>query len=234
MKAKEKLTMKELPKEEQPYEKCLERGAHQLTDTELLAVILRTGTAGQSAYELAGKILQKCSAYQGILGICHLSMDELLSMRGVGKVKAIQIKCIAELARRISKATAACQICMSDPATVADYFMEDLRHEEQEQLIVLMLNTKNRIIKEQLMFKGTVNYSCISPREIFVEAVKAKAVFIVLVHNHPSGDPTPSREDVLMTRQIQEAGEILGIILLDHIIIGDNCYTSLKETQQLD
>ena len=204
-------TMKELPREEQPYEKCLKLGAEHLTDTELLTVILRSGTAGQSAYELAGNILRKCSSYQGILGICHLSMDELLALKGVGKVKAIQIKCIAELARRISKATASCQISMSDPATVADYFMEDMRHEEQEELIVLMLNTKNRIIKEKLMFKGTVNYSCISPREIFIEAVKAKAVHIVLVHNHPSGDPAPSREDILMTRQVQEAGELLGI-----------------------
>jgi len=231
---KERQTMKNLPKEEQPYEKCIARGAEQLTDTELLAVILRTGTPGQSAYELAGKILQKCGVYQGILGICHLSIDELLTMKGVGKVKAMQIKCIAELARRISKATASCQISMSNPATVADYFMEDMRHEEQEQLMVLMLNTKNRIIKEKMIFKGTVNYSCISPREIFIEAVKAKAVHIVLVHNHPSGDPTPSQEDILMTRQVQEAGELLGITLLDHIIIGDNRYVSLQEAQLLD
>ena len=231
---KERHTMKELRKEEQPYEKCLSRGAEHLTDTELLAVILRTGTPGQSAYELAGKLLQKCSDYQGILGICHLTLDELQSIKGVGKVKAIQIKCIAELSRRIAKATASCQISLSDPASVADYFMEDMRHEEQEQLVVLMLNTKNRIIKEKMLFKGTVNYSCISPREIFIEAVKAKAVHILLVHNHPSGDPTPSREDILMTRQVQEAGELLGITLLDHIIIGDNSFVSLREAQLLD
>ena len=230
---KERYTMKELRPEEQPYEKCLRQGAEHLTDTELLAVIIRTGTPGVSAYDLAGKILEKCGMYQGILGICHLTLDELMSIRGVGRVKAIQIKCIAELSRRIAKTTASCQVCLSSPASVADYFMEDMRHEEQEQLVLLMLNSKNRILKEKMIFKGTVNYSCISPREIFIEAVKAKAVHIVLIHNHPSGDPTPSREDILMTRQIQEAGELLGITLLDHIIIGDNRYASMMEEKVL-
>lgn len=225
--------MKELRPEEQPYEKCLQRGAEYLTDTELLSVIIRTGVPGVPAYELAGRILKKADRYQGIQGICHLTLDELMSIRGVGRVKAIQVKCIAELSKRIAKSTAACQVCLSTPSSVAEYFMEDMRHEEQEQLVLLMVNTKNCILKEKMIFKGTVNYSCVSPREIFIEAVMARAVHIVLVHNHPSGDPTPSEEDILMTQQVQEAGELIGITLLDHIIIGDNCYVSLKEKKLL-
>lgn len=230
---KEHYTMRELCSDEQPYEKCLSQGAEYLTDTELLAVIIRTGAPGETAYDLAGRILQKCSPYQGLMGIRHLSLSELMSIKGIGKVKAIQIQCIGELSRRIAKATAACQVKLSTPASVADYFMEDMRHEEQEQLVLLMLNTKMRILKEKMIFKGTVNYSCVSPREIFIEAMLVKAVHIVLVHNHPSGDPTPSQEDILMTRQVQEAGELLGITLLDHIIIGDNRYVSLKEERVL-
>ncbi|MCI8853161.1 MAG: DNA repair protein RadC [Lachnospiraceae bacterium] len=226
-------TMKELRPEEQPYEKCLQKGAEYLTDIELLSVIIRTGVPGVSAYELAGKILRKADSYQGLRGIRHLTLDELQSIRGVGRVKAIQVKCIAELSRRIAKSTAACQVRLSTPSSVAEYFMEDMRHEEQEQLVLLMVNTKNCILKEKMIFKGTVNYSCVSPREIFIEAVRARAVHIVLVHNHPSGDPTPSEEDILMTRQVQEAGELIGITLLDHIIIGDNCYVSLKEKKLL-
>ncbi len=230
---KEKHTMKELRSDDQPYEKCLRQGAGYLTDTELLAVIIRTGTQGETAYELAGRVLQKCAAYQGLTGIRHLSLDELVSIRGIGRVKAIQIQCIGELSRRLSKATAACQVRLTTPASVAEYFMEDMRHEEQEQLVLLMFNSRMRILKEKMIFKGTVRFSCVSPREIFIEAMLVKAVHIVLVHNHPSGDPTPSQEDLVMTRQIQEAGELLGITLRDHIIIGDNRYISMKEENVL-
>ena len=230
---KKRQTMKELRPEEQPYEKCVNQGTEYLTDTELLSVIIRAGVPGVSAYELADEILRKAGPYRGLLGICHLSLEELITIHGVGRVKAIQVKCIAELSRRIAKTAAACQISLSTPASVADYFMEDMRHEEQEQLMLLMVNTKNCILREKLIFKGTVNYSCVSPREIFIEAVMAKAVHIVLVHNHPSGDPAPSPEDIHMTRQVQEAGELLGITLLDLIIIGDNCYFSMKEEKLL-
>ncbi len=221
-------TMKDLCKEERPYEKCLAYGAEVLSDTELLAVIIRTGTFGETSCQLAGRILN-VSGYQGLSGFCSIPLKRLMEIKGIGKVKAVQIKCIAELAARMAKAGARERLCFLSPSTIADYFMEELRHEEQEQLIGLYLNTKNKLLKEKLLFKGTVNASLISPREIFLEALEVRAVNFVLVHNHPSGDPTPSRDDVKVTEQIRCAGELLGIQLLDHVIIGDHSYISLRE-----
>jgi len=228
MKAATKTTMKDLYEEERPYEKCLSQGAEALSDTELLAAMLRTGTPGETALQLAGRILS-IPGYQGLSGFIRIPTKRLLELKGVGKVKAVQLKCLAELAARMAKAAAGEKLCFDAPATIADYFMEELRHEEQEQLVVLFLNTRNKLIKEKLMFKGTVNVSLISPREIFVEALEVHAVRLVLVHNHPSGDPTPSLEDIQMTRRIWQAGGLLGIQLLDHLIIGDHCYISMQE-----
>lgn len=223
-----KTTMKDLYKGEQPYEKCLAFGAEALSDKELLAVMLRTGTVGETACELAGRILS-LPGYQGLTGFGRIPLERLQDLKGVGKVKAVQLKCAAELASRMAKATAKEKLCFGNPATIADYFMEELRYEEQEQLMALFLDTRSRLLKEKLMFKGTVNTSPVSPREIFLEALEVHAVHVVLVHNHPSGDPAPSREDIQMTRRICCAGEILGIGLLDHVIIGDCCYSSLRE-----
>lgn len=220
--------MKELYKEERPYEKCVRSGAGVLSDTELLAVIMRTGTCGENACQLAGRILS-LPGHEGLKGLNRISLERLMEIKGIGQVKAVQLKCVAELAARMAKAGAAERLCFNTPETIADYFMEDLRHEEQEQLHVLFLNTRNRLLKEKLMFKGTVNASLISPREIFVEALECRAVRIVLIHNHPSGDPTPSPEDIRMTKRIEKAGGLLGIQLLDHIIIGDRCYSSFME-----
>ena len=199
--------------EERPYERCEQFGASNLTDSELLAVLLRTGTRGENALQLADKIL-------------HPVFSQI---KGIGKVKAIQILCLAELSRRLAKATAQEGLNFSNPASIARYYMEDLRHANQEQMKLLLLNTKSRLIGETDISKGTVNSAVISPRELFVEALQKNAVSIVLLHNHPSGDPTPSKEDVLITRRIQEAGRLIGVELLDHIVIGDNCYVSLRE-----
>lgn len=223
-----KTTMKDVYVEERPYEKCLACGAEALSDTELLAVMMRTGTLGESACQLAGRVLN-LPGYQGLTGFARVPMERLLGLRGIGKVKAIQLKCIAELSARMAKASAAERLSFDAPATVADYFMEELRYEEQEQLVVLFLNAKNKLIKEKLMFKGTVNASLASPREIFLEALEVHAVRLVLVHNHPSGEPSPSREDLRLTERIRRAGILLDIALLDHVIIGDNCYVSLRE-----
>lgn len=226
-------TMKELPEDERPYEKCLMYGAGALSDAELLAVMLRTGSKGESALSLARRLLSEASVKKSLSGLCHLSREELCRIRGIGTVKAVQIQCLGELSRRMAKTAAGEQLCFRSPKTVADYYMEDLRHEEQEQLLGLFLNTKSVLLKETVLFKGTVNSSVISPREIFIEALKQQAVQLILVHNHPSGDPAPSREDILATRQIQEAGELIGIRLSDHIIIGDRRYTSLREKKLL-
>lgn len=223
------LTMKELHESEQPYEKCLKYGTGALSDDELLAVIIRTGSKGEKSVELSKKILQLSDFDKSILGIHHLSIQELMKVKGIGKVKAIQIQCVAELSRRLAKATALNHLCFTTPATIADYYMEDLRHQVQEHLILVLLNTKSKLIKDILLTKGTVNSSLISPREIFIEAVKKDAVYIILIHNHPSGDPSPSNEDIAVTKRIKEAGQLIGILLIDHIIIGDNRYVSLKE-----
>lgn len=229
LKLEKKLTMKEMLGSEQPYEKCILSGAKVLSDAELLAVIIRTGTKGEKSIELSSKVLTLSSNNQGILGLNHLSYHDLLKIKGIGKVKAIQILCIVELSRRIAKASARNNLSFTSPVTIADYYMEDLRHEEQEHLILMMLNTKSKLLCDKVLTKGTVNASLISPREIFIESLRNDAVFIILVHNHPSGDPLPSKEDIAVTMRIKEAGTLIGVLLLDHIIIGDNRYISMKE-----
>lgn len=221
--------MKEMACEERPYERCERFGASNLTDSELLAVLLRTGTRGENALQLADKILHPVFSQKGVLNLHQWTYEQLMQIKGIGKVKAIQILCLAELSRRLAKATAQEGLNFSNPASIARYYMEDLRHANQEQMKLLLLNTKSRLIGETDISKGTVNSAVISPSELFVEALQKNAVSIVLLHNHPSGDPTPSKEDVLITRRIQEAGRLIGVELLDHIVIGDNCYVSLRE-----
>lgn len=222
-----------LPTEDRPYEKCIRRGAEALTDRELLAAVLRTGSKGRNVLDLSGDLLRLCPEQEGFTGIRRLSLAELSRVRGVGRVKAVQLKCMLEVARRMAREEAAAGLSFSDPAAVAEYYMEDLRHEEQEVLLLLMLNQRGRLLREKYMFRGTVNASMISPREIFVEALSARAVQIILLHNHPSGDARPSREDIRSTKRVQEAGELLGITLSDHIIIGEHSYVSFREKNYL-
>ena len=220
--------MKHLPKEENPYEKCLTWGAERLSDAELIAVILRTGSKGVSALELSRNLVT-AQDKKGLLGIYHMSISDLQKIRGLGKVKAIRLECIAELSRRISRAGISESISFHDPAAVAEYYMETLRHEEQEVLVLTMLNSKGKLIRDTIISRGTVNASLISPREIFIEAIRQQAVSILLLHNHPSGVPDPSRDDVLLTERVKRAGAMLGIELLDHIIIGDRQAVSMRE-----
>ncbi len=229
---KQSNTIKEIPEMERPYEKCERKGAHALSDEELLAVLLRTGTHGENALELAKRILYHAGE-PGILGLHRFSVERLRRLRGIGKVKAVQISCICELAKRLSKASYQEALCFADPGTIARYYMEDMRHEKQEQMKLLMLNTKAKLVGETNVSKGTVNASLITPRELFIEALQKNAVSIVILHNHPSGDPTPSREDMLTTKRILDAGTLIGIELLDHIIIGNNCYVSFREEGML-
>lgn len=222
-------TIKDIPKEERPYEKCLSGGAESLSDAELLAVILRTGAKGESALELSRKVLRCQGDGFGLLGIYHMSISDLMKIRGVGTVKAVQLKCIAELSRRIARTQAVSGLSFTNPASIASYYMEEMRHEEQEVLRVLMLNTRSVLIHEEIISKGTVRASLISPREIFISALRHLAVGIILLHNHPSGVPEPSGEDILLTRRVLEAGRLIGIELLDHIIIGDMQAFSMRE-----
>lgn len=227
------LKMNEIREEERPYEKCMQYGAEHLTNAELLAVLLRTGTKGMNALELARMLLSSTDEKESILHIHQLSLQKLLKIKGIGKVKAIQILCISELARRLAKASAKEGLVFSKPSTVAEYYMEDMRHQKQENMKLLMLNTKGKLIGETYISKGTVNASLVSPRELFIEALEHGAVSIILLHNHPSGDPTPSQNDLSVTKRVKEVGELIGIELWDHIIIGNNCYFSFAEGQMI-
>ena len=225
-------SMSAFPGGEGPYEKCWEKGAWSLSDAELLSVILRTGSQGENALELSGRLLQEVF-HQSLGGLYGVSVQELIRVRGIGRVKAVQLQCVAELSKRIAKTQVGKDLCFSDSHTVAAYYMEDYRHEQQEKVLLLMLDTKGRLLAEKVMTIGTVNASLVSPREIFLTALRSGAVSIILLHNHPSGDPTPSREDIDLSARIGELGRMLGIELLDHIIIGDRQAVSLRDEHLL-
>ena len=225
-------TMNDIPNAERPYEKCLKQGAEALSDAELLAVLLRTGTKGENVLALAKRLLYQDGG-AGLLGIHQFSFQSLMKLKGIGKVKAVQILCLSELAKRLSKASVEPRLRFSSSQSVAEYYMEDLRHRNQEVMKLLLLNSKAELIDETNISKGTVNASLVTPRELFVEALKKEAVSMILLHNHPSGDPTPSRDDILTTKRISECGLLIGIELLDHIIIGNNCYVSFQEENLL-
>lgn len=213
-----------------PYERFEHVGAHALTDAELIAIILRTGTVGEDALTLAHRILSLTSGRNtGILALNSIPIEELMQIKGIGKVKAIRLKCVAEICARMQTRSREDSLSFQDPASIAGLYMERMRHLETEHVYLLLCDNKNHVIKEILLSKGTVNASVISPREIFIEALRFHAVHIVLIHNHPSGDPTPSSQDIDITHTIFEASLLIQIPLLDHIIIGDNKYVSLKE-----
>lgn len=211
-----------------PYEVVKEYGAQELDDKELLAVFIRTGTREQNAVEVADRVLNSFPE-RNLLGLCHIPWKELMKIPGIGEVKAIKLKCLAELARRISKMEARKGLKFDQPGTIWQYYKESLRHEEREKVILIMLDQKLQMLSDAVLSIGTVRESIVSPRELFLLALKEKAVQIMLVHNHPSGDPTPSRADLEITRRVQMLGAMMEIPLTDHIIIGDKTYCSLRE-----
>lgn len=228
------MTQKELLKEELPYEKFLALGPEALTETELIAILLRTGTKNCSALELAQKVLLKASGESGGLnGLHHLSLQELMEIPGIGQVKAVKIKCIAEMAIRMSKQRAAKALKFDTPETVADYYMEQMRHLEKEKILLLLLDNKLHLIEEYMISLGTVNASLLSTRDVFIQALRVRAGNMILLHNHPSGDPHPSKADIMITQTMKEAGELMDIPLVDHIILGDGCFISLKKEELL-
>lgn len=230
----ERITMKDIPEDDRPYERCLRLGPEGLSDAELLSIIIRTGYQGGNSLDLAGQILALNYPHEGILGLLHLSLPELMTIKGIGKVKGIQLTCIGELSKRIWKRVAVSEAAsFNDPRSIVNYYIEDMRHMEQEQLRAMFLNSKNILIKDLLLSKGTVNASLITPRELYIEALRYHAVRLILVHNHPSGDPSPSKEDCYLTKRVKESGSLIGIQLMDHIIIGDNSYISFREEGML-
>lgn len=224
----------DVPAALRPCEKCEANGPASLSDAELLAVILRSGQKDKNALMLAEEILQLGGAEDGLLGLMRNDSADYLSVGGIGKVKAMQLLCIGELSRRIWKQHAAAKLAVRNPSSVADYYMEDLRHLDYECVFLMLLDQRDRLRKSLCISRGTMQGSMVSGREIFKEALRHKACGMILVHNHPSGDPAPSREDTALTKRISRGGVEMGVRLLDHIIIGDNCYFSFCEQGLLE
>ena len=224
-----KINTNQLPVWEQPYEKCEKYGVTALSDVDLLAVIIRNGTRELNSIDLARELLNSHPVHKGLLGLSRLSLEELMKIKGIGKVKASQILCILELSKRLSKQNFETFLTLDSPKSIADYFMEEMRYLEREVINLLLFNGKHRLIKSIPISQGTVNSSITTPREILTLALRYEAVYIVLLHNHPSGDAAESTSDLKFTNDIHNACKLIGIELSDHIIIGDHCYTSLKE-----
>ncbi|WP_410772109.1 RadC family protein [Fontibacillus sp. BL9] len=218
--------LRDIPNEERPRERLLQYGAGALSLTELLAILLRTGTRHESAIHVAQRMLGESG---GIRGIVDLSLDELTKMKGIGPAKAVQIKASIELGQRLAKTRLPEAQIIRSPRDAADHLMEQLRYLQKEHFVCLFLNTKNHIIAQETLSIGSLNASIVHPREVFRAAIKCSSASVVCAHNHPSGDPTPSPEDIRMTERLCKAGDIVGIDVLDHIVIGDGKFVSLKE-----
>ncbi|MFJ7405094.1 MULTISPECIES: DNA repair protein RadC [unclassified Lysinibacillus] len=211
---------------DRPRERLLRQGAKSLSNQELLAILLRTGTKEESVLVLANRVLR---TFERLHHLKHATIEEMVAIKGIGEVKAIQILAAIELGRRLSQKQNDDKYTVRSPQDAAAYLMPDMTSLSQEHFVVLFLDVKNQIIHKKTIFIGGLNASIVHPREIFREAVKRSAASIICAHNHPSGVPTPSPEDIEVTKRIQEAGFIIGIELLDHIIIGDHQFISLKE-----
>ena len=216
----------ERPSDERPRERLEKMGASALSVTELLAIQLRTGSLEQSALGLAGELLH---AFGGLRGIAAASREELCRVKGIGPVKAVEICAAVEMSRRLSVLSADEKPCIRSPQDVSNLLMAEMRDLKKEHLRSLLLDSKNRVMKTCTVSIGILDSSLVHPREVFKDAIIASAAGIIVVHNHPSGDPSPSAEDRRITQRLHECGQLLGIELLDHIILGDNRFVSLKE-----
>lgn len=224
---KNHVSIKDLPAEERPRERLLKTGAGALSNAELIAVLLGGGTAGASAVNLAEKILSMDSGGIRILNDCV--PEELYKIEGVGPARAACLMAAAELGRRLHAEPKQKRVNISSPESISSLFMSKMRYLKKENFKVLLLNAKNEIIMTDDVSVGSLMSSPAHPREVFSNALRRGAASVILVHNHPSGNPMPSRDDFLLTERLVQAGELLGIGVLDHIIIGDGEYVSMKE-----
>ena len=219
-------TIKDLPVDERPRERLAHAGEGALSTAELLAIILRTGVGGESVLALATRLI---SRYGGLPGLARASFAELRAEKGLGPAKTAQLKAALELGRRMLLAAPEDRFVVRSPADVAQLLMAEMGHLEQEHFRVLYLDTRNRLLGSETVYVGSLNASHIRVSEVFREAVKRNCASIIVAHNHPSGDPTPSPEDVEVTRQLVAAGNLLDIEVLDHLIIGQQRFVSLRE-----
>lgn len=218
--------MRDLPTGERPRERLLHYGAGALSTSELLAIILRVGTSGENVVRVAEKLLAR---HDGLPGMAQATIQELCQDKGVGEAKAIQIKAALELGRRLLVAAPHERPQIRQPADAANLLMAEMSLLSQEHLRTVLLDTRNRVISMPTLYVGSLNAASVRVGEVFREAIRANSAAMILIHNHPSGDPTPSPEDVQVTRQIVEAGSLLNIDVLDHLIIGRQRFVSLKE-----
>lgn len=222
------LMLKELPEDERPREKMLIKGASSLSNVELLAILLRTGTKKDSVVRLAERLLKR-NEDMGLAGLARLSPQDMSRIKGIGAAKSLTVAAAIELGKRLASLVPNERPVVRSPQDAANYMMAKLRYETKENFVAILLSTKNHIIAAPTISVGTLNASLVHPRELFKEAINYSAASVILVHNHPSGDPTPSREDIELTQKLVNAGRFLEISVLDHVIIGDNKYVSLKE-----
>ena len=219
--------IREMRAEERPRERMQHHGPGALSHAELLAILLRTGTKDESSVHLAQRILNESG---GLRRLAESEWEELTRIRGIGPAKALQLQAAIELGRRVARSRLPDTVKITCPQDAANLLMEELRHLKEEHFVCLFLDTKNQVIGRQTLSIGSLNASIVHPREVYRAAIRRSSASILCAHNHPSGDPTPSPEDIALTRRLSEAGELLGVELLDHLVIGDNRYTSLKET----
>ena len=224
------LKMKDLPKSERPYEKLLMYGAKKLSNAELLAIIIKTGTKDETSVNIANRILLLA---ENIKELNSIPIETLEKIKGIGEVKAIQIKAVCELATRINAPINNMNLKITKPQDVANMFMEELKHEKQEKLKLLLLNTKNEVIKNIEIKTGSSSEIIVQPAEILKEVIKEELSKFILIHNHPSGDATPSDADIKFTKKLDESAKLLGVNLLDHIVIGKDCYKSIRKEMRI-
>lgn len=225
------IKFKDLPKEEKPRERLLLYGPDNLSNEELLMIILKTGTKKYSVKELANKLLIEVG---GISNLKDITINKLTKIEGIGKIKAIELLAIIELSKRINAPTKELELlsCTS-PINIINYFNYLFKDKNQEEFYCLYLDNKKKYLDKQKLFIGSINTSIVHPREIFKKAYLLSASFIICIHNHPSGDATPSLEDIEVTRKLKEIGSLHGIPLIDHIIIGSNNYYSFYEDKNI-
>ena len=224
-------TIKEIPLNDRPREKMAANGAAVLTDAELIAILLRTGTAEKSAIDIASEMTADGGLYKRLAGITRL--NELTNIKGLGQAKAATVLAALEIGRRIASAKPIEKIHLSCPQDVADFLMPRLRYAAKEQFVVILLNGKNKVIGTEVVSEGSLSSSIVHPREVFAPAMLHHAAAIMVAHNHPSGDPKPSFEDEEITRMLSRSGKVLGIPMIDHVIIGDGNYYSFLENEAL-
>lgn len=224
-------SIKEIPLNDRPREKMAANGAAVLTDAELIAILLRTGTAEKSAIDIASEMTADGGLYKRLAGITRL--NELTNIKGLGQAKAATVLAALEIGRRIASAKPLEKIHLSCPQDVADFLMPRLRYAAKEQFVVILLNSKNKVIGTEVVSEGSLSSSIVHPREVFAPAMLHHAAAIMVAHNHPSGDPKPSLEDEEVTRMLSRSGKVLGIPMIDHVIIGDGNYYSFLENEAL-